>query len=61
MRPAFLRFAVLAAVWMAALGAVMVVCGLLLDAPWNIVPAAFGTGLATLAAALELEQLLAQG
>jgi hypothetical protein len=57
MRPDLLCLAALAAVWMAALGALMVVCGLLLDAPWNIVPASFGTGSATLAAAIALDQI----
>jgi hypothetical protein len=46
--------------WAAAFGMLMVVCGLLLDDPWNIVPAVFGTGSATLAATIALDQLLPQ-
>ena len=60
MRLAFLCLAAMASAWMAFFGVLIVVCGLLLDAPWNIVPAAFGTGSATLAAAVALDQLLVQ-
>jgi hypothetical protein len=60
MRPAFLCLATLAAMWMAALGSLMVLCGLLPDGPWDVVPAARGAGFATLAAAIAIHQL-AQG
>ena len=60
MRPAFLCLATLAAMWMAALGSLMVLCGLLPDGPWDVVPTARGAGFATLAAAIAIHQL-AQG
>ena len=58
MRPALLCLAALAAMWMAALGSLMVVCGLLPDGPWDAV--AWATAWATLAAAIAIHQL-AQG
>ena len=59
-RRTLLCLAIAAAMWAAAFGMLMVVCGLLLDDPWNIVPAVFGTGSATLAATIALDQLLPQ-
>ena len=60
MRLALLCLAALAAMWMAAIGALMVVCGLLPDGPWDVVFAARGAGFATLAAAIAIYQI-AQG
>jgi hypothetical protein len=42
---------------MAVFGVLMVVCGLLPDGPWDVVPAARGVGFATLAAAIAIHQL----
>ncbi len=60
MQPALLFLAALAAAWVTLLGAVMVVCGLLPDGPWDVVSAARGTGWAILAAMIAFDQLLAQ-
>jgi hypothetical protein len=58
MRPALLlSLAVLAAMWTAALGSLVVVCGLLPDGPWNVVPAARGAGFAILAAMIAIYHL----
>ena len=59
MRPTLLFLAALAAMWMTVFGALMVVCGLLPDGPWDVVPAARGTAWAILAAVIALDQLTA--
>jgi hypothetical protein len=46
--------------WTAVIGALMVVCGLLPDGPWDVVPAARGTGWAILAGVIALDQLITQ-
>jgi hypothetical protein len=61
MRLALLCLAALAAMWLVVLGALMVVCGLLPGAPWDVVFAARGTAWATLAAAVAFDQLVTQG
>jgi hypothetical protein len=60
MKLAFLCLAALAAMWTAVIGALMVVCGLLPDGPWDVVPAARGTGWAILAGVIALDQLITQ-
>ena len=60
MRPTLLFLAALAAMWMTVFGALMVVCGLLPDGPWDVVSAARGTGWAILAAVIVLDQLTTQ-
>jgi hypothetical protein len=61
MKPAHLCLAALATMWVAVIGALMVVCGLLPDGPWDVVFAARGTAWATLAAAVAFDQLVTQG
>jgi hypothetical protein len=59
-RALLLHLAILAAMWMAAIGSLMVLCGLLPEDPWDVVPAAREAGFAALAAAIAIYQL-AQG
>ena len=58
MRPALLCLAILTAMWTAVFGMLMVARELLHGGYW--VPAAFGTGSATMAATIVLGQLFAQ-
>ena len=57
MRPALLHLAILTAMWTAVFGMLMVARELLHGGYW--VPAAFGTGSATMAATIVLDQLFA--
>ena len=57
MRPALLRLAALAAIGTMVFGVLTVACRLLLDSSSDVVPAAWGTVSATLAAAIAFHQL----